>query len=167
MYAGMAELWMRQTRKALALFDKAVELNPSLSLAHAQIGSAHILRDAPAAAEAPLRLALRLGPNDEHNFYVLGELAVAHYMMGQWDRAIDHADQSLLRRTAYWYAHTTKINALVEKGEIKEAQFAARHLICPDELADLYEWCPDEQRIVAELGVTTRLFRAFVLDRAA
>ena len=144
MYAGMAELWMRQTRKALALFDKAVELNPSLSLAHAQIGSAHILRDAPAAAEAPLRLALRLGPNDEHNFYVLGELAVAHYMMGQWDRAIDHADQSLLRRTAYWYAHTTKISALVEKGEIKEAQFAARHLMQakPDFSPRFVDWLP-------------------------
>jgi len=53
------------------------------------------------------------------------------------------------------------------KYEKQADQFAARNLIDPDELADLYEWCPDEQRIVAELGVTTRLFRAFVLDRAA
>lgn len=53
------------------------------------------------------------------------------------------------------------------KYEKQADQFAARHLICPDELADLYEWCPDEQRIVAELGITTRLFRAYVLDRAA
>lgn len=53
------------------------------------------------------------------------------------------------------------------KYEKQADQFAARNLICPDELADLYEWCPDEQRIVAELGVTTRLFRAYVLDRAA
>lgn len=144
MYAGMAELWMRRTHKALTLFDKAIELNPSLSLAHAQIGSTHILGDTPAAAEAPLRLALRLGPNDEHNFYVLGELAIAHCMMGQWDRAIDHADQSLLRRTAYWYAHTTKINALVQKGDLKEAQFAARHLkqVKPDFSLRFVDWLP-------------------------
>ncbi|WP_259363208.1 ImmA/IrrE family metallo-endopeptidase [Microbacterium esteraromaticum] len=53
------------------------------------------------------------------------------------------------------------------KFEQQADRFAASNLICPDELADLYEWCPDEQRIVAELGVTTQLFRAFVLDRAA
>lgn len=53
------------------------------------------------------------------------------------------------------------------KHEKQADQFAARNLICPDELADLYEWCPDEQRIVAELGVTTHLFRAYVLARAA
>lgn len=53
------------------------------------------------------------------------------------------------------------------KHEHQADQFAARNLICPDELADLYEWCPDERRIVAELGVTTTLFRAYVLSRAA
>lgn len=53
------------------------------------------------------------------------------------------------------------------KHEKQADQFAARHLICPDELADLYEWCPDERRIAAELGVTTTIFRAYVLSRAA
>lgn len=50
------------------------------------------------------------------------------------------------------------------KYEKQADQFAARNLIAPEELADLYEWCRDEQRIVAELGVTTRLFRAYVLS---
>ena len=53
------------------------------------------------------------------------------------------------------------------KHEKQADQFAARNLIDPDELADLYGWCPDERRIVAELGVTTRLFRAYVLSQAA
>lgn len=53
------------------------------------------------------------------------------------------------------------------KHEKQADKFAAGHLICPDELADLYEWCPDEQRIIAELGVTRRLFRAYVLAQAA
>lgn len=49
------------------------------------------------------------------------------------------------------------------KHERQADVFAARNLIDPVELDDLYKWCPDEQRIVAELGVTTRLFRAFLL----
>lgn len=44
--------------------------------------------------------------------------------------------------------------------------FAARNLIHPEELADIYKWAPDEQRLVAELGVTTRLFRAYMLAAA-
>ena len=52
------------------------------------------------------------------------------------------------------------------KHEKQADEFAARNLIDPDELADLYKWCPDEQKICAELGVTTRLFRAYVLSAA-
>lgn len=53
------------------------------------------------------------------------------------------------------------------KHERQADRLAAFHLIDPDELADLYKWCPDEQRIISELGVTTRLFRAFVLSQPA
>jgi Zn-dependent peptidase ImmA (M78 family) len=49
------------------------------------------------------------------------------------------------------------------KHERQADVYAARNLIDPAELDDLYKWCPDEQRIVTELGVTTRLFRAFLL----
>lgn len=50
------------------------------------------------------------------------------------------------------------------KHERQADVYAARNLICPDELEDLYKWCPDEQRVISELGVTTRLFRAYVLS---
>ena len=50
------------------------------------------------------------------------------------------------------------------KHERQADVYAARNLICPDELDDLYKWCPDEGRVISELGVTTRLFRAFVLS---
>lgn len=53
------------------------------------------------------------------------------------------------------------------KHERQADRFAALHLIDPDELADIYTWAPDEQRIVQELGVTTRLFRAYFLAQAA
>lgn len=143
-YAGMAELWMRRTDQALPLFERAIELNPSLPLAHAQIGSTHILAGNAEAAIEPLRLSLRLAPNDEHAFYILGELAIAHCMLGHWDLAIDHANQSLLRRVAYWYAHATKVTALVAKGQPVEAGFALRQLrdVKPDFGLEFVEWLP-------------------------
>ena len=48
------------------------------------------------------------------------------------------------------------------KHEHQADRFAALNLICPEELADIYRWAADEQKLVAELGVTTRLFRAYV-----
>lgn len=48
------------------------------------------------------------------------------------------------------------------KFEWQADRFAASNLICPDELDDLYKWCPDEQRLVAELGVTSRLLKAYL-----
>lgn len=52
------------------------------------------------------------------------------------------------------------------KHERQADRFAAHNLIDPDHLAELYEWCPNEGAIVAELGVTPRLFRAFVASAA-
>lgn len=144
MYAGMAELWMRRPTVAMPLFKKSIALNPSLSLAHSQIGTTLLLDGHPATAEEPLQLALRLGPNDEHTFLVLCEMAIAHCMLGHWEQAIDHAEQSLLRRPAYWYAHVIQITALVHQGNEREAAAALRRLMAikRDFTADFVDWLP-------------------------
>jgi Zn-dependent peptidase ImmA (M78 family) len=49
------------------------------------------------------------------------------------------------------------------KNENQADKFAAYHLIDPDELAGLLDVSPDEQNLIAELGVTTRLFRSYVM----
>lgn len=49
------------------------------------------------------------------------------------------------------------------KHEQQADKFAAYHLIDDDELAGLLDVEPDEQALIAELGVTTRLFRSYVL----
>jgi TolB-like protein len=50
MLAGVAETWLRQPLRAEALLKRAIELNPSLPLAHAQMGDAMYLRGEPEAA---------------------------------------------------------------------------------------------------------------------
>ncbi|WP_196215877.1 ImmA/IrrE family metallo-endopeptidase [Microbacterium sp. ZXX196] len=50
------------------------------------------------------------------------------------------------------------------KHEKQADQFAARNLIDPDELADLHRWCPDEGRLIQELGVTRRILRAYLAE---
>ena len=122
MLAGIAEMWRRQPARARTLLQRAVALNPSLVQAHAQLGCYRNLVGQPAAAIAPLRMAQRLSPNDIHVFFIVGELAMAYGMSGQWDEAVEHADQSLTRRPAYWYAHVVKINALARSGDVRAAK---------------------------------------------
>lgn len=144
MLAGIAEMWLRNTLQARTLFERAIALNPSLALAHAQLGGSYSLAGEPDKAIAPLKTALRLSPNDTHLFYTLGELGIASVMLERWSDAIDYASQSLIRRPAYWYAHAIRINALVRNGQRQAAHVAYDDLIKlkPNFASEYVEWLP-------------------------
>lgn len=162
MLAGIAELWLRQTDRARALLQRAVELNPSLCQGHAQLGCQFNLCGQPAAAIAPLRMAQRLSPNDIQVFFIIGELAMSYWMLGRWDEAIAEADQSLTRRPAYWYAAVVKINAFVGAGDLGAARRTLDELLAvkPDFRPDYVDWIPFvdaawNQRLKAGLAKVT------------
>ncbi len=144
MLAGIAEMWLRQPGRARTLFERAIALNPSLCQAHAQLGCHYNLVGEPAAAIGPLSMAQRLSPNDVHCFFFIGELALSHWMLGKWAEAIELADQSLVRRPAYWYALVIKINALVGSGDLAAARRAYGELltVTPDFTPQFIDWTP-------------------------
>jgi TolB-like protein/Flp pilus assembly protein TadD len=132
MIAGISESFLRQPIRAKALLQRAIDLNPSLFLAHGYLGSTLYLDGDPNAALVSLNFAVRLSPNDQHLFHVLGELAMCHFMLGDMEAAIIHADNSILRRPAYWYAHVIKIAALSKQGHHEQSQASLRELTQSD-----------------------------------
>ncbi len=128
MLAGIAEIWLRQPLRAEALLRRAIELNPSLVMAHSQLGCALHLKGEHGAAIERLHFAVRLSPNDHDLFFTLGELAGAHLFSGAPALALDFAEQALARRSAYWLAHVIKIGALVELAELEAAKLALADL---------------------------------------
>jgi len=142
--AGMAEMWLRNHEPARTLFKQALTLNPSLALAHAELGSSYNLANEPLAAIPHLKTALRLSPNDMHIFYPLGELAMAYSMLERWSEAIDNAEQALFRRPAYWYAQIIRINALARSGATEAATQAYDDLLTmkPDFSVAYLHWLP-------------------------
>jgi TolB-like protein len=152
MLAGIAEMWLRQPTRARTLLEQAIALNPSLVQAHAQLGCHFNLVGEPATAITPLRTALRLSPNDIHIFFILGELAMAYLMLGRWTEAIEYADQSLIRRPAYWYAQMVKINALARGGDPPAAAAAFEELraVRPNFSRRFLEWIPFVDRAWTE-----------------
>jgi TolB-like protein len=129
MLAGIAEMWMKRQNQAKSLLEQAIALNPSLAMAHAQLGGFYNLAGEPEKAIGPLQTALRLSPNDHQVFYTLAELALAHCMLGDWQATIENAEQALVRRPAYWYAHVIKINGLARSGDIRAASIALDELL--------------------------------------
>jgi TolB-like protein len=162
MLAGIAEIWLRQPLRAEALLRRAIELNPSLVMAHAQLGCAlHLTGDHIAAIER-LRFAMRLSPNDHDLFFTLGELAGAYLFSGEPALALDYAEQTLARRTAYWLAHVIKIKALVELGRIDQAAAALVDLSAANTgfREEFIDWMPF-------IDGTKRAFLKEGLNRAA
>lgn len=129
MLLGMADLWLRRFDTAGGLLEEAVRLNPSLINAWGNLGSFHYLAGHPDKALAPLHAGLRLSPYDTEAFYLMGELAMAYFMLGEFENAIEHANLSLARRPAYSHAHVIKINALRALGDADAADAARRHLL--------------------------------------
>ncbi|MBN9630718.1 MAG: adenylate/guanylate cyclase domain-containing protein, partial [Actinobacteria bacterium] len=85
-----------------------------------------------------------LSPNDIQGFFVIGELALAHWMLGQHAEAIAEADQSLIRRPAYWYAAVVKINSLVATKNLPAARRTLDELLAvkSDFSSSYIEWIP-------------------------
>lgn len=129
MLAGMAEMWARHHDRAETLFKEALGLNPSLAMAHAQLGSCLGLSGRPKEALGALRTALRLSPLDQQVYYVVAEIAMYHLMLEQFEEAVEHANISIARRPGYVYGHCIKINALVRMGRARAASDALAALI--------------------------------------
>jgi TolB-like protein/cytochrome c-type biogenesis protein CcmH/NrfG len=144
MLAGIAEIWLRQPLRAEALLRKAIELNPSLAMAYAQLGCALNLRGEAEDALAILNTAVRLSPNDVELFFFLGELAMANLLLGQHAEALDNAEQAIIRRTAYWQSHVVKVIALFRRDQTQDAQGALQELISMKRsfTADFIDWIP-------------------------
>ncbi|MFT4115589.1 hypothetical protein [Bradyrhizobium sp.] len=146
--AGTAETWLRHMRPALDLLFQAVELTPSLAIAHAQIGCTLNLAGRPEQAGEHLQLARRLSPFDVHLFFVLGELAMRSSLLGDYREAITYADLAIVRREQYWYAHMVKIDALLKLGDRHQAAASSEELrrLRPRFSSSYIDWIPFEDR---------------------
>lgn len=146
--AGTAETWLRHMKPALDLLLQAVDLMPSLAIAHAQIGCTLNLAGRPEQAGEHLQLARRLSPFDVHLFFVLGELAMRSSLLSDYREAVAYADLAIVRREQYWYAHMVKIDALLRLEDRHQAAAASDELrrLRPRFSSSYIDWIPFEDR---------------------
>lgn len=158
---GLADILLKNIPEAQAAFEEAIRLNPSLALAYAEVGSCLIATGAASESIPYLELALRLNPHDYYVFYVLGELAIAHCLTGDWSKAIGYARQALHLRPSYWNARMSEVTALVHAGDLGAASHAHEALLArtPGFSRDFVEWLPFQKKSLVD-------FFCDALDRA-
>lgn len=149
---GLADILLKDIQSALVHFNDAVALNPSLALAYAEIGSCRIALGEARSAIVPLELCLRLNPHDYYVFYVLGELAIAHCLLRDWDKALDYARRALRLRPSYWNARMSEATALLHAGDAAGAAHAAEMLFAraPRFSRAFIEWLPFQDKAIVD-----------------
>lgn len=156
MLAGIAEMMRGNPVGAMGPLKEAVRLNPSFSLAHATIGSTYVLMGEPAKGIDPLMAGMRLSPRNVYIFHGAGELAIAHLMLGDGQKALEWCEKSLRLRPGYWYARAIAVCAHVLRGELEVARQALGELLarCPSFSEKHIEWLP----------FTDRKWNAYLID---
>jgi adenylate cyclase len=83
--------------RAIAAFERAIELNPSLTMAYQGLAVA-LSAEQPDEAIRVMEKAIRLSPRDPQMHLFLHQLAVAHLSAGRYEDALRHEQESLRLR---------------------------------------------------------------------
>jgi tetratricopeptide (TPR) repeat protein len=115
-----------KTDEAIALFQKAIQLDPDFGDAHYELGSALGMRGQWQQAIVEFQQAIRLQPNDQESHYNLGHALLTEQDL---DAAIGEFRRAILLKSDDAYAYTDLGIALDRKGKRDEAIAAYRQAI--------------------------------------
>jgi len=91
--------------ESLAALERAVSLNPNCSLAYGSLGTLLGILGRSDDAIANQEIAIRSNPLDPSIFFRFSGLALAHYMAGRFEVAIEWAERAIHRMPGWYFAH--------------------------------------------------------------
>jgi adenylate cyclase len=119
---GRIRYLRREYPAAIADLETALELNPSLALAHYGLGAALVFSGRAAEAIPHLQAAIRLSPCDPNMGSFLVRIADAKYFLSDHDGAITSALRALGQPNFQWSRYAVLIAALGQLGRLNEAR---------------------------------------------
>ena len=120
--ASGASLYLGDHGAALADARTAVDLNPNCAPAQVRMGQTLIFGGRPAEAVAPLERGMRLSPYDSQLGVMLDSLALAHYLVGEYEAAIVRTRAAMHQTGAA--GSVVLAASLAQLGRLDEAQAA-------------------------------------------
>ena len=119
---GRAYYMRRAYDAAFRELKTALELNPSLALAHYGLGATLVFSGRAEEGIPYLTAAIRLSPHDPNMGSFLVRLADAAYFLKRYEEAAEWAQRALQQPNFQWSRYTVLIAALAQLGRLDEAR---------------------------------------------
>jgi tetratricopeptide (TPR) repeat protein len=120
---SLTYIWVNRAR-SIAEGEKAIELNPSLSMGHFGLGTSKGFAGQWQDALGPLQTARRLSPRDPLVTFILGVEALTYIMLRDYDLAIETARKAIQEQPSNVRAHHRLAAALAHVGDLDGARHA-------------------------------------------
>src|SRR5262249_26969393 len=115
----------REYDLAIALFERALTASPSHARAWGLSAPTYNYIGDPASALSRAERAIRLSPQDPMSFWYRTTICIAHYTLGDYDKAVETGRIAQADNWRYATIHRTIAAALAASGKIEEARAAA------------------------------------------
>jgi adenylate cyclase len=119
---GRIRYLRREYPPAISELTVALELNPSLALAHYGLGAALVFSGRAAESLSHLDAAIRLSPHDPNMGSFLVRIADANYFAADYEGAVTFALKALGQPNFQWSRYAVLIAALGQLGRLDEAR---------------------------------------------
>jgi DNA-binding SARP family transcriptional activator len=129
---GAARSVVAEQKSAHLLLNRALELDPAASWAHARSGWVANYMDEPDRAVGEFHAAMRLGPRDGATFNSMVGLGVAHFIKGEHEPAIAWMEKGLAINPRATWVHRNLVPAYVAAGRDADAHKGITTLISED-----------------------------------
>jgi tetratricopeptide (TPR) repeat protein len=132
---GISCWGLHRHEEGVAALERAVELNPNCSLAYGSLGTVLALVGRPEEGIRNQEIAIRMNPRDPSIFFRFSGLALAHYMAGRFETAIEWAERAIHRMPHWHFAYLIQVGSLAALGSQEQAHMAVQ--VCRKVLPDL------------------------------
>jgi TolB-like protein/Tfp pilus assembly protein PilF len=119
---GRIRYLRREYPPAISELEVALELNPSLALAHYGLGAALVFSGKAAQSLHHLQSAIRLSPHDPNMGSFLVRIADAKYFAADYESAVAFALKALGKPNFQWSRYAVLIAALGQLGRVAEGR---------------------------------------------
>jgi len=119
---GMIDLYRGNHDKAIAEYQRAIELNPNFSLAYGSLGTAFNYTGEPGESIRNNEIAIRSDPRDISIAFRFTSIALAHYLAGRYGEAEEWARKAVYRKPNWYMGHTMLAASLAQLDRLKEAK---------------------------------------------
>jgi tetratricopeptide (TPR) repeat protein len=121
---GLIDLYRGNHNKAIAEYQRAIELNPNYSQAYGSLGTAFNYSGDSDEAIRNNEIAIRSNPRDDTIFFRFTSIALAHYLAGRYGEAEEWARKAVYRKPTWYMGHTMLAASLAQLNHLEEAKKA-------------------------------------------